>query len=58
MKEIYGGKLEMKMFTMDAEEAKGYHFKGSTNVLFDNEQIPIDIATDVVKMDAFLSQRL
>ncbi len=58
MKESYGERLELKMFTSDSEEAKGYHFKGSTNVLFDKESIPIDIATDVDKMDAFLSQKL
>ena len=57
MKDNYGDRLELKMFTIDSEEAKGYHFKGSTNVLLDGERIPIDIATDVDKMDAFLSER-
>ena len=58
MKKKYGKKLELKIYTTDSEEARPYNFKSSTNVLFQKEPIPIDIATDRKKMDAFLSQKL
>jgi len=58
MKEKFGEKLDLKIFTTDSEEAKGYLFKGSTNVLFEKEWVPVDIATDKDKMDTFLAQRL
>jgi hypothetical protein len=33
-------------------------FKGSTNVPFKKEFVPVDIATDIDKMDAFISSKL
>jgi len=58
MKKKYGEKLELKTYLTDSEEAKPYNFKSSTNVLFQKELVPIEIATDSNKMDAFLSQKL
>jgi hypothetical protein len=58
MKEKYGNRLEVNIYTIDSEKAKGYQFKSSTNVLFEKEFVSIDIATDKNKMDAFLSQKL
>jgi hypothetical protein len=58
MKKKFGKKLELKIHTTDSEEAKPYNFKSSTNVLFQREPVPIDIATDSKKMDAFLSRKL
>jgi len=58
MKKKYGDKLELKTYTTDSEEAKPYNFKSSTNVLFQKELVPIEIATDSKKMAAFLSQKL
>jgi hypothetical protein len=58
MKKKYGNKLELKIYTTDSEEAKPFNFKSSTNVLFQNEPVPIDIATDSQKMDVFLSGKL
>jgi len=57
LKEKYKGKLEVKIHTTDSEQAKGYEFKSATNVLFDKEWIPIDVATNVVKMETFLSDK-
>lgn len=54
----YWKKLELKIYTIDSEEAKPYKFKSSTNVLFQKELVPINIATDSKQMDAFLSERL
>ena len=53
----YWKKLLLKIYTIDSEEAKPYKFKSSTNVLFQKELVPIDIATDSKQMDAFLSER-
>jgi len=58
MKRKYGKKLELKICTIDSEEAKPHNFKSSTNVLFQKEPVPIVIATDSKQMVAFLSERL
>jgi len=58
MKERSGAKLDVKVLTTDSEEAKGYTFKSSTNVLFRNDLVPLDVATDKSKMETFLSQQL
>ena len=58
MKRKYGEKLELNIYTTDSEEAKKYQFKSSTNVIFENELVPIDIATDKDKMELFLSKKL
>jgi hypothetical protein len=33
-------------------------FKGSTNVLFNNEWVPLSVAIETSKMEAFLAQNL
>ena len=58
MKKKYGKKLDLKIHTIDSEEAKPYKFKSSTNVFFQKESVPIDMATDSKHMAAFLSERL
>ncbi|PIE68004.1 MAG: hypothetical protein CSA23_00990 [Deltaproteobacteria bacterium] len=60
MKEKFSAKLDVKTFTLDSEEAKPYalQFKSSTNVRFNDEWVPLDVATDKSKMEDFLSQRL
>jgi hypothetical protein len=58
MQKKYGKKLELKIYTTDSKEAKPYNFKSSTNVLFQKEPVPIDVATDPQKMDVFLSKKL
>jgi len=58
MKEIFGAKLDVKIFTLDSEEATGYTFKGSTNAFFQKDWVPLDVATDKSKMETFLSQKL
>ena len=58
MKKKYGNRLELKIYTTDSKEAEPYNFRSSTNVLFDKEYVPVDIATDKNKMDAFLSSKL
>jgi hypothetical protein len=58
MKKKYGNKLEVKINTTDSPEAMLYNFKSSTNVIFQKEFVPIEIATDSKKMEIFLSQKL
>jgi hypothetical protein len=58
MKEKYGERLELKIYTTDSKEAEGYDFRSSTNVLFEKEIVPLDIATDKNKMDSFLSSKI
>lgn len=58
MKEKYGERLELKIYTTDSKEAEAYHFRSSTNVLFEKELVPLDIATDRDKMDSFLSSKI
>jgi hypothetical protein len=60
MKEIYGDRLDVKIHTLDSEEAKPYtlEFKGSTNVLLDKKWVPLGVATDKSQMEAFLSGKL
>jgi hypothetical protein len=58
MKEKYGSSLELSIYTTVSEQAKEYNFKSSTNVLFEKELVPVDIAIDKQKMDAFLSRKL
>jgi len=58
MKAKYGDRLELKIYTTDSKEAEPYHFKSSTNVLFEKEFVPVDIATDKNKMEVFLLSKL
>jgi hypothetical protein len=58
MKKKYGNKLEVKINTTDSAEAMLYNFKSSTNVIFQKEFVPIEIATDSKKMEVFLSQKI
>lgn len=58
MKEKYGDRLDVKIYTTDSVEAMPYGFRSSTNVLFEKEHVPVDIATDRKKMLDFLSSKL
>ena len=49
--------LEIKIFNTSSEEALKYHFKSSTNVIFEGELVPIEIATDKEKMERFLTEK-
>ncbi|MGD0274755.1 MAG: HSGNP motif-containing (seleno)protein [Syntrophales bacterium] len=58
MKEKYGERLELRIYTTNSKEAEAYNFRSSTNVLFEKEIVPIDIATDSNKMNSFLSSKI
>jgi hypothetical protein len=58
MKEKYGDKLELQIYTTDSNEAEPYHFKSSTNVLLNQELIPLEVSTDRSKMKDFLLKKI
>jgi hypothetical protein len=60
MKEKFAGRLDVKIYKLDSEEAKPYAlaFKGSTNVLLNGGWVPLDVAIEAGKMEAFLAQHL
>jgi len=58
MKEKYGDTLDLHIFTTASKEAEPYAFRSSTNVLFEKELVPVEVATDRAKMEAFLASRL
>jgi hypothetical protein len=60
MKEYFGERLDVQIYTLDAAEAKPYslEFRGSTNVRLDNEWVPLNVAIDKTMMEAFLAARL
>jgi len=58
MKEKFGGRLDVKIYTTDSEEAKGYLFKSSTNVLFQNNWVPLDVALSEEKMESYLKEKM
>jgi len=58
MQEKYRARLDVKIYTIDSKEAEPYHFRSSTHVIFENEYVPLDVALDRKKMDAFLSANL
>jgi hypothetical protein len=60
MKEKFAGKLDVKIYTLDSEEAKPYvlEFKGSTNVLLNKEWVPLGVATNISQMETFVSEKI
>ncbi len=58
MQNKFGNTLNVQIHTIDSDAAKGYTFKSSTNVLLDNEWLPLDVATDTAKMEQFLTQKM
>ena len=58
MKEKFGEKLNLSIYSTDSEQAKQYNFMSSTNVMLDQEFIPLDVSTDKGKMEAFLFKKL
>jgi len=58
MKEKFGGKLDVKIYTTDSVEAKCYVFKGSPNVLLNKEWVPLDVALSSEKMESYLKEKM
>ena len=60
MKAKFDGQLNVQIHTLDSPEAIpfAFAFKGSTNVLLDDEWVPLGVAIDTVKMEAYLSEKI
>ena len=58
MKEKFGAKLDLKIYKTDSEEARPFRFRSATNVVVDNEVIPIDFGTDEKAMEDFLKGKI
>jgi hypothetical protein len=58
MKDMFGEKINLSIYTTDSEEARKYNFRSSTNVLFEGKMIPLETALDKNKMKVFLSEKL
>ena len=58
MKNIFGEKINLKIYTLDSIEAMQYKFKSATNVLLDSAMVPLDISLDKEKMKNYLEEKL
>ncbi len=58
MKNRFGEKITLNIYTTDSSEALQYKFKSSTNVLFEGDLVPLDTALDMKKMEIFLLGKL
>ena len=58
MKNIFGDKINLNIYTLDSLEAMKYKFKSATNVLLDENPVPLDISLDKQKMKEYLSDKI
>ncbi len=58
MKEKFGDKITLNIYTTDSPEALQYKFRSATNVLFEEVLVPLDTALDMKKMEDFLAEKL
>ena len=58
MKNIFGDKINLNIYTLDSLEAMKYKFKSATNVLLDDNPVPLDISLDKQKMKEYLSDKI
>ena len=55
MKGRFGEMVDVAIHLVDSEEAARYELRGSTTVFVNNEWVPLDVATSVDKMEAYLA---
>ena len=48
----------MAIHLVDSEEAAEYELRGSTTVFINDEWVPLDVATNADKMEAYLANML
>ncbi len=58
MKQLFKEKIELNVYTTDSPEAMKYSFRSATNVLLEEELVPLDTALDATKMEGFLLKKL
>lgn len=57
LKKRHGDGIVLRIETNDSEEARAYGFKSGTNVLLDEEHVPLDVAIDPDKLNELVSGR-
>ncbi len=58
MKEKFGEKIDLSIYTTDSPEAQQYNFRSSTNVLCNGDLVALNVALDMKKMEEFLSEKI
>ena len=58
MKDLFKNKLDLKIYTLDSEEAKKYNFKTSTNMLLDGERLHIKTALNKEELTRIIKKKL
>ena len=54
IKENMGAAVNLNIFTNDAMEAMNYKLRSATTVFVDGEQLPLETALSVLKLEAYL----
>ena len=54
IKEKMGDDIKLEIFTNDSMEAMKYKLRSSTSVFVNGEQVPLETALSVEKMEAYL----
>lgn len=55
MKDRFGERIDLAIHLVDSEEAAKYELRASTSVFIDGELVPLDVATNADKMEAYLA---
>ena len=58
MKGRFGEMVDVAIHLVDSEEAARYELRGSTTVFVNDEWVPLDVATSVDKMEAYLANMM
>lgn len=58
MKEQFGEKIDMHIYSTDSEEAKKYDLRSSTNVFVNDKWVPLDIAMSQERMREYLEEKI
>ena len=57
IKENMGAAINLDIFTNDSMEAMNYKLRSATTVFVDGEQLPLETALSVEKLEAYLKGR-
>ena len=50
--------MDLAIHLVDSEEAAKYEFRGSTTVFVNDEWVPLDVATNADRMEAYLANMM
>ncbi len=58
LKEKFGDKLDLHIHTTDSPEALKYNFRSSTNVLIEEELVPLQVALNADELEKLFAEKL